>query len=77
MYKIKILDVPLDLGQERCGVDMGPSAVRAAGLNHALKSLGHDVHDSGNIHVRPRCGHTRSGRHYLPRGASRHGNGCR
>jgi arginase len=52
MLKIKILGVPLDLGQERRGVDMGPSAVRAAGLNHALKSLGHDVEDSGNIHVR-------------------------
>ncbi len=52
MLKIKILGVPLDLGQERRGVDMGPSAVRAAGLNHALKSLGHEVEDSGNIHVR-------------------------
>lgn len=52
MLKIKILGVPLDLGQERRGVDMGPSAVRAAGLNHALESLGHTVEDSGNIHVR-------------------------
>lgn len=52
MLKIKILGVPLDLGQERRGVDMGPSAVRAAGLNHALKSLGHVVEDGGNIHVR-------------------------
>jgi arginase len=50
--KIKILGVPLDMGQERRGVDMGPSAVRAAGLNHALESLGHTVEDSGNIHVR-------------------------
>jgi len=52
MSKIRILGVPLDLGQERRGVDMGPSAVRAAGLNQALKSLGHDVEDAGNIHVR-------------------------
>jgi arginase len=52
MLKIKVLGVPLDLGQERRGVDMGPSAVRAAGLNHALKSLGHEVEDGGNIHVR-------------------------
>jgi arginase len=52
MLKVKILGVPLDLGQERRGVDMGPSAVRAAGLNHALKSLGHEVEDGGNIHVR-------------------------
>jgi arginase len=52
MLKIKILGVPLDLGQERRGVDMGPSAVRAAGLNHALKSRGHAVEDAGNIRVR-------------------------
>lgn len=50
--KVRILGVPLDLGQERRGVDMGPSAVRAAGLNHALKSLGHQVEDAGNIHVK-------------------------
>ena len=50
--KIRILGVPLDLGQERRGVDMGPLAVRAAGLNQALKNLGHRVEDAGNIHVR-------------------------
>ena len=50
--KIRILGVPLDLGQERRGVDMGPSAVRAAGLNSALKGLGHRVEDAGNIHVK-------------------------
>ncbi len=50
--KIRILGVPLDLGQERRGVDMGPSAVRAAGLNPALKRLRHEVEDAGNIHVK-------------------------
>ena len=50
--KIRILGVPLDLGQERRGVDMGPSAVRAAGLNSALNGLGHEVEDAGNIHVK-------------------------
>ncbi len=50
--KTRILGVPLDLGQERRGVDMGPSAVRAAGLNSALKSLGHQVEDTGNIYVK-------------------------
>lgn len=50
--KIRILGVPLDLGQERRGVDMGPSAVRVAGLNAAVKSLGHIVEDGGNIHVK-------------------------
>jgi arginase len=52
MQKIRILGVPLDLGQERRGVDMGPSAVRAAGLNSALKSLGYKVEDGGNIYVK-------------------------
>ncbi len=50
--KIRILGIPLDLGQARRGVDMGPSAVRAAGLNSALRALGHHVEDAGNIHVR-------------------------
>ncbi len=52
MLKIRILGVPLDLGQERRGVDMGPSAVRAAGLNAVLKALGHQVQDAGNINVK-------------------------
>lgn len=50
--KIRILGVPLDLGQERRGVDMGPSALRAAGLDAAIGSLGHTVEDSGNLHVK-------------------------
>jgi arginase len=50
--KVRILGVPLDLGQERRGVDMGPSAVRAAGLNHALRTLGYQVEDAGNVHVK-------------------------
>jgi arginase len=50
--KLRILGVPLDLGQARRGVDMGPSAIRAAGLNAALQSLGHVVEDAGNIHVK-------------------------
>jgi len=52
MLKIQILGVPLDLGQQRRGVDMGPFAVRAAGLNTTLASLGHEVEDRGNISVR-------------------------
>ncbi len=52
MLKIRILGVPLDLGQERRGVDMGPSAVRAAGLNAALQEIGHQVEDAGNVHVK-------------------------
>ncbi|MGC9292859.1 MAG: arginase [Acidobacteriaceae bacterium] len=48
---ICILGVPLDLGQSRRGVDMGPSAVRVAGLEARLKALGHQVKDRGNISV--------------------------
>jgi arginase len=49
--KIRIIGVPLDLGQSRRGVDMGPSAVRVAGLEAKLESLGHIVSDAGNIAV--------------------------
>lgn len=48
---IAILGVPLDLGAGRRGVDMGPSAMRAAGLNTRLASLGYRVEDLGNIDV--------------------------
>lgn len=46
---VRIIGAPVDLGQQRRGVDMGPSAIRAAGLNTALKNLGHRVTDGGNI----------------------------
>jgi arginase len=49
--KIRVIGVPLDLGQSRRGVDMGPSAVRVAGLEARLEELGHDVHDGGNVPV--------------------------
>ncbi len=48
---IRVIGVPLDLGQQRRGVDMGPSAMRVAGLESKLESLGHDVEDAGNIAV--------------------------
>src|SRR5438045_962904 len=49
--KIRVIGVPLDLGQSRRGVDMGPSAVRVAGLEARLEALGHIVEDGGNIAV--------------------------
>ena len=49
--KIRVIGVPLDLGQSRRGVDMGPSAVRVAGLEARLEELGHIVEDAGNIAV--------------------------
>jgi len=42
----------MDLGQSRRGVDMGPSALRVAGLQARLKQLGHQVEDIGNIAVK-------------------------
>ena len=48
---VRILGVPMDLGQQRRGVDMGPSAVRYAGLQDRLSELGYIVRDSGNINV--------------------------
>lgn len=47
--RIAIIGAPLDLGAGRRGVDMGPSAVRVAGLGRRLAALGYDVTDLGNI----------------------------
>ncbi len=48
---VRIIGVPMDLGQNRRGVDMGPSAVRYAGLQSKLADLGYQVHDEGNVQV--------------------------
>ena len=50
--KIRIIGVPMDLGASRRGVDMGPSALRVAGLQARIKQLGHQVEDIGNIPVK-------------------------
>jgi len=50
--KVRIIGIPMDLGQSRRGVDMGPSALRVAGLQSRIKQLGHQVEDIGNIHVK-------------------------
>jgi arginase len=49
MTQVEIIGVPLDLGADRRGVDMGPSAIRYSGLSEKLKSLGIKVEDRGNI----------------------------
>src|SRR6202522_2997131 len=49
--RIRVIGVPLDLGASRRGVDMGPSAVRVAGLEARLEALGHQVTDGGNVAV--------------------------
>jgi len=50
--KVRIIGVPMDLGQSRRGVDMGPSAMRGAGLQPSLKKLGLQVEDIGNLSVK-------------------------
>ena len=49
--QIDIIGIPIDLGADRRGVDMGPSAIRYAHLQDKLKKLGYSVEDKGNIEV--------------------------
>lgn len=49
--EIAIIGVPMDLGQTRRGVDMGPSAIRYAGIIERLQKLDYAVYDLGNIDV--------------------------
>ncbi|HTM47715.1 MAG TPA: arginase [Bryobacteraceae bacterium] len=51
---VAIIGAPLDLGQDRRGVDMGPSALRVANLNKRIASLGYQVEDQGNLEVHQR-----------------------
>jgi arginase len=48
---LAIIGAPLDLGAGRRGVDMGPSAVRVAGLGQRVRALGYEVADLGNVPV--------------------------
>jgi len=48
---IRVIGVPMDLGADRRGVDIGASAIRYAGLNDQLRHLGYTVNDIGNIAV--------------------------
>jgi arginase len=49
---IHVLGVPMDLGSGRRGVDMGPSAIRIAGIEERLRELGHTVVDEGDISIK-------------------------
>src|ERR1700691_6103947 len=49
--RIRVIGVPLDMGASRRGVDMGPSAMRVAGLEARLAALGRQVTDGGNVRV--------------------------
>ena len=48
---IHIIGVPMDLGSGRRGVDMGPSAIRIAGLQPRLQDLGYRVIDDGDLEI--------------------------
>ncbi|MDE3840644.1 arginase [Bacillus methanolicus] len=58
MKKISIIGMPMDLGQMRRGVDMGPSAMRYAGINERLRNLKYEIEDLGDIPIgRPEVVH--------------------
>ncbi len=72
---IQIFGIPMDLGQKRRGVDMGPSALRYAGLNERLRGLGYTVRDNGNVTVPqleevPDSYTPKVNAHYLPQNAA-------
>lgn len=49
--QVRVFGVPMDLGQNRRGVDMGPSAIRYAQLHEKIQALGYTTYDEGNIAV--------------------------
>lgn len=49
--RVRVIGVPMDLGAGRRGVDMGPSAIRIAGVHRHLTDLGLEVIDDGNVAV--------------------------
>lgn len=49
--KVHLIGVPIDLGAGRRGVDMGPSALRIAGLRERIARLGYEVSDVGDVQV--------------------------
>lgn len=49
--RVHIIGVPMDLGAGRRGVDIGPSALRVAGLGSKIEELGYPVTDEGNVFV--------------------------
>ncbi|HBG06538.1 MAG TPA: arginase [Geobacter sp.] len=67
LKKIRIIGVPVDLGQAQRGVDLGPGALRYADISARLAGLGYEVQDLGNIEVPVRDVLTgERDQHYLP-----------
>lgn len=50
-HTVRLVGVPMDLGAGRRGVDMGPSAIRIAGVSSGLRALGFHVEDDGDVGV--------------------------
>src|SRR3954471_3946768 len=50
-WTVRIIGFPMDLGAGRRGVDMGPSALRIAGVGEKLSALGYNVIDAGDIPI--------------------------
>lgn len=49
---VAVISVSIDLGAGRRGVDMGPSALRVAGLTERVRELGFEVHEAGTVNAR-------------------------
>src|SRR5437773_5968136 len=49
--RVSILGVPLSYGQSMAGVDMGPSAMRVAGITRRIKKLGYEVKDQDDLEI--------------------------
>ncbi len=63
---VRIIGIPIDLGQSQRGVNMGPAALRYAGLADRLKRIGYMVQDAGNIMVPVRESVDQSERGFIP-----------
>jgi arginase len=60
---IQVIGFPMDLGADRRGVDLGPAAIRIAGLLETVAALGYRVEDAGDIAVRVKERSTRDNPH--------------
>ncbi|WP_438302195.1 arginase [Staphylococcus pseudintermedius] len=50
---IELIGAPTTFGQKKLGVNLGPDAIRYAGVLPRLKRIGHEVIDTGNVDVPP------------------------